>query len=351
MSRSDADLVIVGAGTVGGWASVFAREAGLSVIVLERDRLGQGASGRAAGMVRAQGGTPDTVRLGAWSIGFYEGQRARYGPGSARLGLRGTRVRDPRLDGARGARGPGADRDAARRRARRALGRARRGAAVDPGDGRGRLPRRLVRRDGRLDRSAEERPRVLARDAARRRGAAGGIGVHRAADPRRPPGSPHGDRCAHDRRHHRDVTRPADRRPGDAVGRGRGWRTRMGRVRAAPGRGDRGLAGSVRRHDGDGVRHRRRDLLAARGGRPALGHVEPGGDPGSGPRDRLGVPAADGAPPASPAAGHARARPEEGVGGDDRVHARPLPAHGPARRFGTGPRSTARRSRAPAGTA
>lgn len=83
MSARDADLVIVGAGTVGGWASVFARAAGLSVIVLERDRVGQGASGRAAGMVRAQGGTPDTVRLGAWSIGFYEGQLATYGPGSS----------------------------------------------------------------------------------------------------------------------------------------------------------------------------------------------------------------------------------------------------------------------------
>ncbi|HTG46419.1 MAG TPA: FAD-binding oxidoreductase, partial [Actinomycetota bacterium] len=34
---------------------------------------------RAAGMVRAQGGSPDTVRLGAWSIGFYGSQRARYG--------------------------------------------------------------------------------------------------------------------------------------------------------------------------------------------------------------------------------------------------------------------------------
>ncbi|HUL86027.1 MAG TPA: FAD-binding oxidoreductase [Actinomycetota bacterium] len=86
MSARDADLVIVGAGTVGGWASVFAREAGLSVIVLERDRVGQGASGRAAGMVRAQGGTPDTVRLGAWSIGFYGGQDERYGVDSGFVG-------------------------------------------------------------------------------------------------------------------------------------------------------------------------------------------------------------------------------------------------------------------------
>ncbi len=78
-----ADLVVVGAGTVGGWASVFASEAGLTkVVVLERDVVGGGASSRAAGMVRAQGGTPDTVRLGAWSIDWYRGQDARYGTDS-----------------------------------------------------------------------------------------------------------------------------------------------------------------------------------------------------------------------------------------------------------------------------
>jgi sarcosine oxidase subunit beta len=79
MARERADLVIVGAGTIGGWASVFAREAGVrDVVVLEREQAGAGASGRAAGMVRAQGGTPDTVRLGSWSIGFYGHQRDRY---------------------------------------------------------------------------------------------------------------------------------------------------------------------------------------------------------------------------------------------------------------------------------
>ena len=44
--------------------------------------MGGGASSRAAGMVRAQGGTPDTVRLGAWSIDWYRGQDARYGTDS-----------------------------------------------------------------------------------------------------------------------------------------------------------------------------------------------------------------------------------------------------------------------------
>jgi sarcosine oxidase, subunit beta len=54
MARERADLVIVGAGTIGGWASVFAREAGVrDVVVLEREQAGAGASGRAAGMVRA----------------------------------------------------------------------------------------------------------------------------------------------------------------------------------------------------------------------------------------------------------------------------------------------------------
>lgn len=78
-----ADLVVVGAGTVGGWASVFAAEAGVGrVIVVERGLVGMGASSRAAGIVRAQGGTPATVALGRWSIDFYRGQQAAYGTDS-----------------------------------------------------------------------------------------------------------------------------------------------------------------------------------------------------------------------------------------------------------------------------
>jgi sarcosine oxidase subunit beta len=41
-----------------------------------------GASSRAAGIVRAQGGTPATVTLGRWSIDFYTGQHAAYGTDS-----------------------------------------------------------------------------------------------------------------------------------------------------------------------------------------------------------------------------------------------------------------------------
>ncbi|HYY07659.1 MAG TPA: FAD-dependent oxidoreductase, partial [Actinomycetota bacterium] len=82
-NRDTADLVVVGAGTIGGWASVFAKERGAErVIVLEKGVVGQGASSRAAGVVRAQGGTPETVALGMWSIDFYRSQRDRYGTDS-----------------------------------------------------------------------------------------------------------------------------------------------------------------------------------------------------------------------------------------------------------------------------
>ena len=78
-----ADLVVVGAGTIGGWGAVFAREAGLErVVVVERGLVGMGASSRAAGIVRAQGGTPATVALGRWSIDFYNGQQSAYGTDS-----------------------------------------------------------------------------------------------------------------------------------------------------------------------------------------------------------------------------------------------------------------------------
>jgi glycine/D-amino acid oxidase-like deaminating enzyme len=83
MAGDRADLVVVGAGTVGGWASVLARSLGAGkVIVLERGRAGEGASSRAAGIVRAQGGTPTTVALGRWSTDFYRGQQERFGTDS-----------------------------------------------------------------------------------------------------------------------------------------------------------------------------------------------------------------------------------------------------------------------------
>jgi sarcosine oxidase subunit beta len=81
--REVADVVVVGAGTVGGWASYFARTSGAKrVVVLEQGLVGMGASSRAAGMVRAQGGNPTTVKLGQWSIDFYNAQRSLIGTDS-----------------------------------------------------------------------------------------------------------------------------------------------------------------------------------------------------------------------------------------------------------------------------
>src|SRR6185437_9243909 len=75
-----ADAVVVGGGTVGGWCAYFLRQAGLDeVVLLEQNTLGQGASSRAAGVVRTQGGTPWAVRLGDWSRRFYLRQRDELG--------------------------------------------------------------------------------------------------------------------------------------------------------------------------------------------------------------------------------------------------------------------------------
>jgi sarcosine oxidase subunit beta len=74
-----ADAVVVGGGTLGAWCAVFLKAAGLEhVVLLEAGTLGKGASSRAAGMVRAQGGTEPAVRLGMWSRDFYARQRERY---------------------------------------------------------------------------------------------------------------------------------------------------------------------------------------------------------------------------------------------------------------------------------
>ena len=75
-----AEAVVVGGGTVGAWCTWFLRQAGLSdVLLLEAETLGKGASSRAAGMVRAQGGTEPAVRLGLFSREFYAGQAETLG--------------------------------------------------------------------------------------------------------------------------------------------------------------------------------------------------------------------------------------------------------------------------------
>jgi sarcosine oxidase, subunit beta len=77
---SSADAVVVGGGTIGAWCAYFLRMAGLDeVVLIEKDTLGQGASSRAAGVVRTQGGTPWAVLLGEWSRKFYLSQAQELG--------------------------------------------------------------------------------------------------------------------------------------------------------------------------------------------------------------------------------------------------------------------------------
>jgi sarcosine oxidase subunit beta len=78
-----ADAVVVGGGTIGAWCAYFLAQAGLGrVVLLEKGTLGSGASSRAAGVVRMQGGTPEAVRLGQWSRDFYRSQHDELGTDS-----------------------------------------------------------------------------------------------------------------------------------------------------------------------------------------------------------------------------------------------------------------------------
>lgn len=77
MSAVDsADLVIIGGGAIGSWASCFAADAGAGkVVVLEQGLAGAAVSSRASGIVRVQGGSVPAIRLGSFSAGFYRRQQ------------------------------------------------------------------------------------------------------------------------------------------------------------------------------------------------------------------------------------------------------------------------------------
>jgi sarcosine oxidase, subunit beta len=78
--QETADAVVVGGGTVGAWCAYFLKRSGLDhVVLIEKDQLGQGASSRAAGVVRSQGGTRWAVELGEWSRRFYLSQHDELG--------------------------------------------------------------------------------------------------------------------------------------------------------------------------------------------------------------------------------------------------------------------------------
>ena len=78
-SFRSADVVVVGGGTVGAWTAVLLAESGVpNVVLLEARTLGDGASSRAAGMVRAQGGTETAIRLGLRTQEFYAASGDRF---------------------------------------------------------------------------------------------------------------------------------------------------------------------------------------------------------------------------------------------------------------------------------
>jgi sarcosine oxidase subunit beta len=78
-SSRTADVVVVGGGTVGAWTAVLLAESGVpNVVLIEASTLGDGASSRAAGMVRAQGGTETAIRLGLRSQEFYAASGDRF---------------------------------------------------------------------------------------------------------------------------------------------------------------------------------------------------------------------------------------------------------------------------------
>ena len=78
-SSTQADVVVVGGGTVGAWTAVLLAESGAGhVVLLEAATLGDGASSRAAGMVRAQGGTEPAIKLGLRTQEFYAASGDRF---------------------------------------------------------------------------------------------------------------------------------------------------------------------------------------------------------------------------------------------------------------------------------
>jgi sarcosine oxidase subunit beta len=69
---SGVDVVVIGGGVIGTSAAFHLAEAGISVLLLERDMLGAGSTSRAAGGVRAQFSDPVNIALGARSLAAFE---------------------------------------------------------------------------------------------------------------------------------------------------------------------------------------------------------------------------------------------------------------------------------------
>ncbi|GAA4840745.1 FAD-binding oxidoreductase [Saccharopolyspora rosea] len=67
-----ADVVVVGGGVVGVSTAFHLAEAGVDVLLLERDELGSGSTSKAAGGVRAQFSDPVNIELGRRSLRAFE---------------------------------------------------------------------------------------------------------------------------------------------------------------------------------------------------------------------------------------------------------------------------------------
>ncbi len=69
---STADVVVIGGGVIGTSVAFHLAEAGVRVVLLERDMLGAGSTSRAAGGVRAQFSDPVNIALGVRSLAAFE---------------------------------------------------------------------------------------------------------------------------------------------------------------------------------------------------------------------------------------------------------------------------------------
>ena len=208
------------------------RAACRNVVLLEARTLGDGASSRAAGMVRAQGGTETAIRLGLRTQEFYAASGDRF-PLDCGFVAQGYLM--PCFTDAEVAAGARPDRAAAARSASRCSGcPAPRSTTETPVSRRAStLGASYAAGDGYIDAPAQC------------------AGLHRRADraPRRRPGTLHVHRTAHrgrargGRRHlrrpDRHRTRRADRRPQAREGGRRGGGENSGRRYPPPGGGDR----------------------------------------------------------------------------------------------------------------
>ena len=217
---------------------------------------------------RRHGAGPGAPRRRSASVSTAAILRRPARPPRHRLRVRRAGLLHAVLLGARGGRGQ------ARVEMQRALGLDVRWVDPDelddlnPALARGRT-RRVLRARRRLHRPAPQRAGLHDGALHLRRARARGCGVHRAG----PDGGP-GDGSAHQRRG--DRHQPGRAHGGPDAGRGRTRRRRPhpGRRRPAPG-GHRAPPRPGRRPAADGVRRGVRHLLAARGGRGAVGHEQP----------------------------------------------------------------------------